>query len=852
MAQTGMWLHHCVGIIGAEHEPRRTFENEMTQEEVEKETGLILRLHFQKVDKPQIFKALQTPTKRLGAKGKEMVRTVISGAERESAADVEDARQFLGKFQKEDVWVRFQLDEDRRVARIAWALDEQQGNALRYSSIIIQDNTFNTNEYKYHLALIVVVDNENYTQIAMQALLANERTEDFKFLFRVFRELCEGVQPEVIFTDADQAAMTAIDEECPASHQKLCLFHMDENLMKHGRGLEQGVLAGVEGMFHAAALLLRPVMSPRGLACSAPFSAWQMFLKHKANLFKQLKPDSHMYNKYMADFVFEPRQAVSGTAALQTVMPKAASPLETVTNSWLEGFDYVRRAMRHVECSAYAMKDMSTEALAAMAYDVEILGTGNDDVHREIARMVSDPAIAGLSYDPTSGGGDGTWTTRTSVKFFAELLEDQVLDKLVRITRSFSDGGPNYGHLVALGPDGFVLCTCLRLLVYGLGCRHGLRAVRDTDFGLNGGCIASRWRDSTQPWTMEHLTAKRAAPANTAAGVPGDMPPAPMDPGVFSHSKPTARASNWASCVAFGKELASLMTDVDAIAPCQRVLNNLTNYAKQLIEVEARSQHEATTNRIFTGVVARPVTATDPPEGGPVGAGPGGGRGRGNGRGRGRGGAGEGGGRGSRARRGRGGEGLGVSAASTPSLAVGGPALPQADGPGSTGGGGEGGGSGLGDSAAGTPSLAENLPSHRAGVAGAAMDSFPTPTNATRPVGGSGAPLRSLSNSPHDGVGQTSPGVTSSASLAFDATNSCAPESFQQSRLNGERLRAHENHGQPLPSTPHNVAFLDEVRSPPKRKQTGPTKRRKSTAQRNNRGGGQHVIQGGAEAVWGI
>lgn len=47
--------------------------------------------------------------------------------------------------------------------------------------------------------------------------------------------------------------MTAIDEECPASHQKLCLFHMDENLMKHGKGLEKGVLAGVTGMFHAAA-----------------------------------------------------------------------------------------------------------------------------------------------------------------------------------------------------------------------------------------------------------------------------------------------------------------------------------------------------------------------------------------------------------------------------------------------------------------------------------------------------------------------------------------------------------------------------------------------------------------------
>lgn len=74
------------------------------------------------------------------------MRTIISRAERESAADVEDARQFLGKLQKDDVWVRFQLDEDKRVTHIAWALDEQKRNALRYSRITIQDNTFNTNE----------------------------------------------------------------------------------------------------------------------------------------------------------------------------------------------------------------------------------------------------------------------------------------------------------------------------------------------------------------------------------------------------------------------------------------------------------------------------------------------------------------------------------------------------------------------------------------------------------------------------------------------------------------------------------------------------------------------------------
>ena len=43
--------------------------------------------------------------------------------------------------------------------------------------------------YKHHPALIVVVDKESCTHIAMQALLANDGSEDFEFLFRVFREL---------------------------------------------------------------------------------------------------------------------------------------------------------------------------------------------------------------------------------------------------------------------------------------------------------------------------------------------------------------------------------------------------------------------------------------------------------------------------------------------------------------------------------------------------------------------------------------------------------------------------------------------------------------------------------------
>ena len=51
--------------------------------------------------------------------------------------------------------------------------------------------------YKYHLALIVVLDKENHTQLAMQVLLLREQTEYFVLLFETFKELCAGGLPQV-------------------------------------------------------------------------------------------------------------------------------------------------------------------------------------------------------------------------------------------------------------------------------------------------------------------------------------------------------------------------------------------------------------------------------------------------------------------------------------------------------------------------------------------------------------------------------------------------------------------------------------------------------------------------------
>lgn len=51
--------------------------------------------------------------------------------------------------------------------------------------------------YSYHLGLIVVVDKENHTRLAMQCLIQRERSEDFVFMYESWKELCEDSEPQV-------------------------------------------------------------------------------------------------------------------------------------------------------------------------------------------------------------------------------------------------------------------------------------------------------------------------------------------------------------------------------------------------------------------------------------------------------------------------------------------------------------------------------------------------------------------------------------------------------------------------------------------------------------------------------
>ena len=130
------------------------------------------------------------------------------------------------------------------------------------------------------------------------------------------------------------------------------------------------------------------------------------------------------------------------------------------------------------------------------------------------------------------------------------------------------------GHLVALRPDGFFLCTCLELLIKGLPCRHSILALLDTQIAFNGECVAPWWKTNATDWTMESIASKPARLAGTSAASSTTQEQIALGSSVFTPSIENVRSANYANCCAFGKETGALLNGITTIEGANRILRH--------------------------------------------------------------------------------------------------------------------------------------------------------------------------------------------------------------------------------------------------------------------------------------
>lgn len=153
---------------------------------------------------------------------------------------------------------------------------------------------------------------------------------------------------------------------------------------------------------------------------------------------------------------------------------------------------------------------------ASVAYDTTLLTADAENCHRYLEELVERvegqgevcadvPAEAFGESVKESDNTDITMYGTTSLASFSELIRNVPIDAIVKVQYKYPTKNGKVSHIVVVGPGGFQLCTCLKLMRCGLHCSHVLAALvtrlgRACEFV--GESIHPRWRSSLGDWSL--------------------------------------------------------------------------------------------------------------------------------------------------------------------------------------------------------------------------------------------------------------------------------------------------------------------------------------------------------------
>ncbi len=133
-----------------------------------------------------------------------------------------------------------QVDEDEMMTNIFWADARSVLDFDYFGDVICFDTTYRTNNYGRPFALFVGVNHHKQTVVFGAALLYDETTSTFEWLFETFKRAMSGKEPRTILTDQCAAIINAIGTVFPNSTHRLCVWHMYQNAAVHLSHIFQG------------------------------------------------------------------------------------------------------------------------------------------------------------------------------------------------------------------------------------------------------------------------------------------------------------------------------------------------------------------------------------------------------------------------------------------------------------------------------------------------------------------------------------------------------------------------------------------------------------------------------------
>jgi hypothetical protein len=147
---------------------------------------------------------------------------------RKKNSDIEYTLKYIEKLQlsKPGFCCKMDVDAQGVVHSIFWTDARSRLDYRIFGEIICFDTTYSTNKYNMPFAPIIGINGHGRTIVFGWALLKNQRTETFKWLFQSLIEIMEGKKPKLILTDQDVAMKNAIEAVFPDAWHRFCIWHV--------------------------------------------------------------------------------------------------------------------------------------------------------------------------------------------------------------------------------------------------------------------------------------------------------------------------------------------------------------------------------------------------------------------------------------------------------------------------------------------------------------------------------------------------------------------------------------------------------------------------------------------------
>ncbi|XP_062094199.1 protein FAR1-RELATED SEQUENCE 5-like [Humulus lupulus] len=131
------------------------------------------------------------------------------------------------------------LDEKSRIKNIFWADARSKAAYEEFGDVVSFATTYLTNKYDMPFAAFVGVNHHGQSTLLGCALLSNEDTKIFIWLFESWLACMSNHAPNAIITDQDKAMQNAIEITFPNTRHRWCLWHIMKKILEKLKGYTQ-------------------------------------------------------------------------------------------------------------------------------------------------------------------------------------------------------------------------------------------------------------------------------------------------------------------------------------------------------------------------------------------------------------------------------------------------------------------------------------------------------------------------------------------------------------------------------------------------------------------------------------